>query len=588
MPLNPTGSEIPRSLTQIGTTIDVALDGKADFVRITANPSTATAASSYAITGSFSYDGTPITGPASLDYVSANSWANSDGETSSLSVESGKWRLVYGDPLPQGSWLSVQTTATRPENCTWAPEDLVSGTPVLTFTRATVATTGQFALADDGVYDPVMWQNLGTDATPEWVALVKPSDLSSYATTSAVAATYAPLASPALTGNPTAPTQTSGNNSTRIATTAFVAAGYQPLDSDLTAIAALTTTSTGRALLTESSAQTGTGALVRAASPTFTGTLSAAAITASGRIETTSTENASSSLDGALRVAGGMSAQLNIQSGGTIRGRDLRSWQPSGGTIGWNNGPLLFNDNGTVRLRNEADTEFRHLSLGNLTASGTGTFEGEMRYRPGSVRALQFSLTAATVTGSGTSAVQGGSGWRQRTGGTANSTSIASWVVHSRHNTSTTGSGAFSGIAWNQPLSLSALFTPGGGSGLSSTGTHQIAFRSETTGGALVARGIGFERRNGYRLWLLVHNGTTSSEIDSGVDWPITRVNVVEVRSNGIGRVDLLLNNTQIATTNNGPTTITNTSDNNIRSYLVGTDTYNQDVIISHIEVQGI
>lgn len=32
----------------------------------------------------------------------------------------------------------------------------------------------------------------------------------------------APLASPAFTGNPTAPTQTAGNNSTRIATTAFV------------------------------------------------------------------------------------------------------------------------------------------------------------------------------------------------------------------------------------------------------------------------------------------------------------------------------------------------------------------------------
>jgi hypothetical protein len=66
------------------------------------------------------------------------------------------------------------------------------------------------------------------------------------------------------------------------ATTSAVAAGYQPLDADLTAIAALTTTSTGRALLTESVAATGTGALVRAASPTVTGTLNAAAITASG------------------------------------------------------------------------------------------------------------------------------------------------------------------------------------------------------------------------------------------------------------------------------------------------------------------
>lgn len=37
---------------------------------------------------------------------------------------------------------------------------------------------------------------------------------------------YAPLASPALTGAPTAPTQTAGNNTTRIATTAFVVASF--------------------------------------------------------------------------------------------------------------------------------------------------------------------------------------------------------------------------------------------------------------------------------------------------------------------------------------------------------------------------
>lgn len=48
------------------------------------------------------------------------------------------------------------------------------------------------------------------------------SALSSYLTTTDASSTYAPKASPALTGNPTAPTQTAGNNSTRIATTAFV------------------------------------------------------------------------------------------------------------------------------------------------------------------------------------------------------------------------------------------------------------------------------------------------------------------------------------------------------------------------------
>lgn len=44
-----------------------------------------------------------------------------------------------------------------------------------------------------------------------------------YLTTTAAASTYAPLASPAFTGNPTATTQSLGNNTTRIATTAFVA-----------------------------------------------------------------------------------------------------------------------------------------------------------------------------------------------------------------------------------------------------------------------------------------------------------------------------------------------------------------------------
>lgn len=38
------------------------------------------------------------------------------------------------------------------------------------------------------------------------------------------ASLLAPLASPAFTGTPTAPTQAAGNNSTRIATTAFVTA----------------------------------------------------------------------------------------------------------------------------------------------------------------------------------------------------------------------------------------------------------------------------------------------------------------------------------------------------------------------------
>jgi microcystin-dependent protein len=53
--------------------------------------------------------------------------------------------------------------------------------------------------------------------------------LSSYAGT--VSATYAPLASPALTGTPTAPTAAAGTSTAQLATTGFVAASYAPLAS---------------------------------------------------------------------------------------------------------------------------------------------------------------------------------------------------------------------------------------------------------------------------------------------------------------------------------------------------------------------
>lgn len=86
---------------------------------------------------------------------------------------------------------------------------------------------------------------------------------------------------------PAASTFISGNS---LLTTTGAAAAYQPLDSDLTAIAALTTTANGRSLLTSSAltlaglgitngatldtigakTQTGTGNLVLATSPTFT------------------------------------------------------------------------------------------------------------------------------------------------------------------------------------------------------------------------------------------------------------------------------------------------------------------------------
>lgn len=113
---------------------------------------------------------------------------------------------------------------------------------------------------------------------------------------------YAKLASPSFTGNPTAPTQSAGNNSTRLATTAFVQAALDTIDlsdyalkTDLNAKAplaspALTGTPTApTAAKTTDSTQIATTAFVKdvvadyatltqlnakaaLASPTFTGT----------------------------------------------------------------------------------------------------------------------------------------------------------------------------------------------------------------------------------------------------------------------------------------------------------------------------
>jgi hypothetical protein len=104
-----------------------------------------------------------------------------------------------------------------------------------------IATTafvlGQASAAGDGT--PAMDGSAARGTSTHFARAdhVHPTD-TSLLSTAAAAATYAPLASPALTGNPTAPTPATGDNDTSIATTAFVqaalAVGVPPTQTVLT------------------------------------------------------------------------------------------------------------------------------------------------------------------------------------------------------------------------------------------------------------------------------------------------------------------------------------------------------------------
>jgi len=70
-----------------------------------------------------------------------------------------------------------------------------------------------------------------TSANLTYANITGTPNLTLYLTTSNASSTYAPIASPSLTGTPSAPTATAGTNTTQVATTAFVTGGIAVLSS---------------------------------------------------------------------------------------------------------------------------------------------------------------------------------------------------------------------------------------------------------------------------------------------------------------------------------------------------------------------
>jgi len=156
----------------------------------------------------------------------------------------------------------------------------------------------------------------------------------------------APLASPALTGTPTAPTQAAGNNTTRIATTAFVQA----------AVAALVASSPAALdTLNELAAALGNDANFAA---TMTNALAAKAPLASPALTGNPTAPTQAAGNSSTRIATTAFVQAAVAAGG-----DWWAWQPIGVPI-----PLMDNLAGVAAP--PTDRAYRYVLL---TAGETGS-----------------------------------------------------------------------------------------------------------------------------------------------------------------------------------------------------------------------
>lgn len=175
-----------------------------------------------ASTGVISYSApAAYTLPAATSVALGGVKANTGGTGQFVNGIAGDGSLTYGTPAT-GSGLTLGSaqpqapgTAAAGTSANAAHEDHVHPTDATRAPLASPAFTGTpTAPTATG----------GTNTTQLATTAFVTGALGSYLTAATAASTYAPLASPGLTGTPTAPTAAGGTSTTQIATTAFVQA----------------------------------------------------------------------------------------------------------------------------------------------------------------------------------------------------------------------------------------------------------------------------------------------------------------------------------------------------------------------------
>ena len=310
--------------------------------------------------------------------------------------------------------------------------------------------------------------------------------MSAYLTTASAASTYAPLASPALTGTPTAPTAAVDTNTTQVATTAYVIGqGY---------LKSATASSTYAPLA--SPALTGTPTAPTASAGTNTTQIATTAFVQ------TAIPDASTTTKGKVELATIDEAQAGNST----------SLVPTVEDVTW-------------MLMNEAYRPYFNLTGGS---SGTGAainLVPPFRY--------EFAGPNASVAGHAYGQTNNYSGMTDGSGSSIFNFDQKCWISFGLDNIS----GTWVGDANNEIKVFWGLNTSNNG--------------DDPNGKA-----IGVWKQGGTSSYwnLMVHNGTTLTKVASTTTMPTGQLQRFTVYSDGAGNVKLYINGTEVASSNAGPT----------------------------------
>jgi hypothetical protein len=361
-----------------------------------------------------------------------------------------------------------------------------------------------------------------------------------YLTQSNAASTYAPLASPALTGNPTAPTPATADNDTSIATTAFVKAQGYLTTAPVTSVAGRT----GAVTL----AVADVSGAAPLASPTFTGTPAAPTATAG----TSTTQLATTAF---VTTADNLKANL---ASPTFTGVPAAPTASAGtnttqiATTAFVTAavPAFATLTEARQFSNTTKVLSPSLAMWSMMSSDivyiqrnafTVTNVGSVQYVAAGAISTETRLAAAAASSS-----------RARTFGTSQVDQSQSMTVRAN---------PYQALNFSRPTYLA-------GRSYTFNITDPVltmAFyygKAEADGvGDLTRRGIGWKVTGGSGsrfLTLQVHNGTTLTSVTSSYavvggtafDWDIV--------SDGAGNVTLYVNGASVATSSAGPTGLVN------------------------------